>query len=74
MAYESLGEWMVAPLKMIAAFSFIRVNTFTYFYKVQVTVVASPPFGDTEIDYPRNTLPLAVKCLEGMKSWAHFQI
>jgi len=41
---------------------------------VQVTVTASPPFGGTEIDYPRNTLPLAVKCLEGTKSWAHFQI
>jgi hypothetical protein len=41
---------------------------------IQVTVVASPPFGGTEIDHPRNTLPLAVKYLEGMKSWAHFKI
>ena len=43
-------------------------------FKIQVTVAASPPFGGTEIDHPWNTLPLAVKCLEGTKSWAHFQI
>jgi hypothetical protein len=43
-------------------------------FVIQVTVAASPPFGGTEIDHPRNTLPLAVKCLEGTKSWAHFQI
>jgi hypothetical protein len=42
---------------------------------IQDTVAASLPFGGTEIDHPRNTLPgLAVKCLEGTKSWAHFQI
>jgi hypothetical protein len=41
---------------------------------IQVTVAASPPFGGTKIDHPKNTLPLAVKCLEGTKSWAHFQI
>jgi len=43
-------------------------------YTIQVTVAALPPFGGTKIDHPRNTLPLAVKCLEGTKSWAHFHI
>jgi len=35
---------------------------------IQVTVAALPPFGGTEIDHPRNILPLAIKYLEGTKS------
>jgi hypothetical protein len=52
----------------------VGLNFLRHSMYIQVTVAASPPFGGTEIDHPRNTLPLAVKCLEGTKSWAHFQI